>query len=392
MSIYLDHAASTPLNPEVISAIAESLALQGNASSVHTFGQRARQVVEQAREDIARVINADRNEIIFTSGGTESDNLAILGLFEQRNTDSTRPWIVSAATEHHAVIEPVEWLVANRGAQVHWVTVGTDGKFDLAELAAFLNTNHQQVALVTLMWVNNETGVINDIPAIAKLAGGLGVPVHSDAVAALGHIGVDFGNSGLAAMSITGHKLGGPVGTGALVVSRATKLKPLFHGGGHERGMRPGTLDAAGAKAFALAVRLADQGLAGHQENWVALYERLRAGVAEAVPESYLIGADLAVGVDRVANIMDFVFPGCAGDSLLFLLDAKQIAVSNGSACTAGVTSASHVLLNMGLSKRDAAACLRVSFGAQTSIGDIEGLLAALPEAHQRAKAAGFLG
>ena len=392
MGTYLDHAATTPLRPSVVALLSQALLTQGNASAVHSFGQRARQVVEQAREDVAAVVNADRNEVIFTSGGTESDNLAIQGLYSNRNSASgaSRPIVISAATEHHAVLEPIEWLVANRGAQAHWLRTDIDGRLDLTELEDFLAQNSEKVALISLMWVNNETGVIQDIPAICSLAKRFNVPVHSDAVAALGHIPVDFAGSGLAAMSFTGHKLGGPVGQGALLVSRKTKLDPLFHGGGHERGMRPGTLDPAGSSALALAVKSAAADLGDQVMAWSQLSQRLIDGVARTVPEARLVASNLQLVTGRVPNIVNFIFPGCAGDSLLFLLDARGVAVSNGSACTAGVTSASHVLLAMGYSKQDASSCVRISLGHTSTESDIDEFLAHLPEAYARAKAAGF--
>ena len=392
MGTYLDHAATTPLRPSVVALMTQSLLTQGNASSVHSFGQRARQVVEQAREDIAASLTADRNEVIFTSGGTEADNLAIQGLYSSRNRgdEFKRPIVISAATEHHAVLEPIEWLVANRGAQVHLLQTDINGHISLTELEQFLAQNAAEVALISLMWVNNETGVIQDIPAISRLAERFDVPVHSDAVAALGHMPVDFAASGLAAMSITGHKIGGPVGQGALLVSRKTKLDPIFHGGGHERGMRPGTLDPSGSSALALAVKSAVADLPAEVGAWLELNRRVVEGVASAVPEAILVAGELEVVSERVPNIVDFIFPGCSGDSLLFLLDACGVAVSNGSACTAGVTSASHVLLAMGYSQRDASSCVRVSLGHTSTESDIDAFLQYLPEAYERAKAAGF--
>lgn len=392
MSFYLDHAATTPLRPSVVDLLTQSLLTQGNASSVHSFGQKARQVVEQAREDIAAAVHADRNEVIFTSGGTESDNLAIQGLYSNRNPAgrATRPIIISAGTEHHAVLEPIEWLVANRGAQAHWLQTDIDGIINLDELEQFLVANEGKIALISLMWVNNETGVIQDIPAICDLGRRFDVPVHTDAVAALGHIPIDYAASGLAAMSITGHKLGGPVGHGALLVSRKTKLDPIFHGGGHERGMRPGTLDPAGSSALALAVKTAVSEIDQSIQLWTDLYRRLVQGVTAAVPEVKVVAVDLEIGAARVPNIVNLIFPGCAGDSLLFLLDAKGVAVSNGSACTAGVTSASHVLLAMGYSQHDSSACVRISLGHTSTEQDIDAFLQHLPEAYERAKSAGF--
>lgn len=386
MAIYLDHAATTPVRPEVIELYAAELAGVGNPSSVHGFGQKARQTVEQAREDIARAIHCDRNEVIFTSGGTESDNLAIKGIFAQRNTDASRPIVISSGAEHHAVIEPIEWLVHERGARAEWVPLDSSGQPDLVWLGEFLGEQGAEVALISLMWANNETGAVTDISAVTALAAEHGIPVHSDAVATLGHHQIDFAASGLAAMSITGHKIGSPVGRGALIVGRRTKLQSLLQGGAHERGLRAGTMDAAGSAAFARAVELAVAELPANVGRWAALQERLIAGVRAVEPNVVVV----AESVPRLRNITNLIFEGCSGDSVLFMLDSAGIAISNGSACNAGVTSASHVLLSLGYDQRMASSCVRVSFGRLTSEQDIDGFLAALPTALERAKKAGF--
>lgn len=395
MAIYLDHAATTPVRPEVIELYADQLAGVGNPSSVHGFGQKARQTVEQAREDIARAILCDRNEVIFTSGGTESDNLAIKGIYAQRNADGkpdatsgslARPIVISSGAEHHAVIEPIEWLVHERGARAEWVPMGIDGSPDLEWLADFLVQHGSEVALISLMWANNETGALTNIPAVTALAAQYGIPVHSDAVATLGHHPIDFAASGLAAMSITGHKIGAPVGRGALIVGRKTKLQSLLQGGAHERGLRAGTMDAAGSAAFARAVQLAVAELPSNLNRWRELQNRLVAGVREVAPDAQLV----AEAGSRLANITNIIFEGCSGDSVLFMLDSAGVAISNGSACNAGVTSASHVLLSLGYNQRLASSCVRVSFGRETSEEEIDGFLEALPTALERAKKAGF--
>jgi cysteine desulfurase len=386
VSIYLDHAATTPVRSEVIALVSERLAGFGNPSSVHRFGQDARRQLEQAREEIAAAINCDRNEVIFTSGGTEADNLAIKGLFESRNKDASRPIVISVGTEHHAVLEPMEWLEGARSAEFVTIPVNKHGILELGWLDGYLAENGERVALISAMWANNETGVVNDIPAVAALGTKYGVPVHSDAVAAMGHTPVDFAASGLAAMSFTGHKLGAPVGIGALIVGRRTKLLSLFQGGSQERNLRPGTQDGVGAAALALATNLA---VSTQVEETVRLREiksALVSGVLELVPDAIVVGDQ----EHSLPNIVNFVFPGCAGDSVLFLLDAQGVAISNGSACSAGVTSASHVLTAMGFETKLASGCVRVSMGYTSTRADIDGFLAALPEAVARAKKAGF--
>ncbi len=386
MVVYLDHAATSPIRPEVLECYTQHLSLVGNPSSVHSSGQLARKALEEAREQVANAIGANRNEVIFTSGGTESDNLAIKGLFWARNKDASRPLIVSAATEHHAVIDPIDWLEKEQGAEAVWVPVDERGVVDLVWLKEFLTNNHERVALISLMWANNETGVITDINEVVELAKTFDIPVHSDAVAAFGHISINFAQTGLTAMSITAHKVGGPVGVGALVVARSAKLTSLVHGGGQERAMRSGTMNAAGAKAFGLACELAVSILDSHRAHTVILRDRLVEGVLKLVPTARFSRAD-APGLPDNAH---FTFAGCSGDSLLFLLDQAGVCVSNGSACQAGVTAASHVLLAMGRDESEASGCLRMTFSHTNTIEDVDAFLAALPQAHASAHRAGY--
>lgn len=390
MAVYLDHAATSPIRPEVLSRYAADLALVGNPSSVHGFGQRARMVVEDARESLAASLGCHRSEIIFTSGGTEADNLAIKGLFWSRfNTDARKRLIVSAASEHHAVLDVLEWLEAHgpteQRAELHLLALDRNGMFDLAELESLLAERGDEVALISLMWANNETGVVWPIAEVASLAAKSGVPVHSDAVAALGHVEIDFAASGLALMSVSGHKVGAPVGIGALVVRRDINLVPVNHGGGHERKIRSGTLNAVGASAFALATATAVANLAERTGRDTALKQQLIEGVRALV-------ADVEVTAESgntLPSTVHLSFAGCPGDSILVLLDMAGVAVSNGSACQAGVISASHVLLAMGRDERAASECIRISFGYDTTAGDIEKFLAALPAAYAGARKAG---
>jgi cysteine desulfurase len=386
MVVYLDHASTTPIRPQVLARYTEFLQVLGNPSSVHSAGQSARQGLEEAREELANALGANRSEVVFTAGGTESDNLAIKGLYWQRNKDAARPLIVSAYTEHHAVIDPIEWLEKEHGAEAVWVPVDHRGVVDLAWLQEFVAQNSSQIALISLMWANNETAVITPIEQVVEIAKQFDIPVHSDAVAAVGHTEVDFGKSGLTALSLSGHKVGAPVGVGALLVARSAKLTSLTHGGGQERALRAGTMNAAGAKALSLAVSLAVQNLANHQAHTDALRERLVAGVLSSVDGAKFSRAD-APGLPNSAH---FTFDGCSGDSLLFLLDQAGICVSNGSACTAGVATASHVLIAMGRSEVEASGCIRVSFGDTTRLEDIDAFLTELPKAHLAARRAGL--
>jgi cysteine desulfurase len=386
MSVYLDHAASTPVRAEVVSLISHSLTAIGNPPSVHSSGQSAKQLLEESREKVAKALNCDRNEVIFTSGGTESNNLAIKGIFEARNSVAERPVIIAVDTEHHAVLEPIERLVATRKAEYVAIPVHRSGDLELGFLEGYLAENSSRVALISVMWANNETGLVVDIPAVTKLAARYEIPVHTDAVAAVGHFPVDFAASGAATLAFTGHKLGAPTGIGGLLVARNAKLTGQLHGGSQERNLRAGTQDAVGASALALAVSLAVTEEPEEATRLRELRGLLVAGVRSAIADA----VEVSAGANVLPHIVDFVFPGCAGDSLLFLLDAAGVAVSNGSACSAGVTSASHVLLAMGFSQQDSSSCVRISLGHSSSKSDIEAFLAKLPEAHARAKKAGF--
>lgn len=387
MTVYLDYAATTPLRKEVFDCYVTFLQQLGNPSSVHSSGQKVRRALEEARESLARSVDCNRNEVIFTSGGTESDNLAIKGLYWQRKAeDNERNIIISAGTEHHAVIDPIEWLEKHDGAEILWLPVDSEGVVDLDFLATFLSEKADSVAVVTLMWANNETGVITDIPRVVEIAKQYGIPVHSDAIAAFGHLPLSFKDSGLAAMSISAHKIGGPVGAGALLVSRATKLVSLVHGGGQERGMRSGTMNAPVAKAFALAAEIAVNELEPEMQRLRKLRDYLVTEVQSIAPVAKHTGSK----AQRMSHNAHFTFEGCSGDSLLFLLDQQGICVSTGSACQAGVNGPSHVLVAMGRSSRDAYGCLRMTLGQQTTKADIDTFLKALPAALEGALKAGL--
>ncbi len=387
--MYLDHAATTPLSAPALAALSTELSRSGNPSSLHGSGRRARRVVEDARETLARAAGAHASEVIFTSGGTEADNLAVKGLFwARRDADPRRTRILCSAVEHPAVQDAVEWLERHEGADVTWLPVTEEGIVRLDVLEQELDGGADRIALVTVMWANNEVGALQPVADITALAARHGIPVHSDAVQAFGSVPVSFADSGLATMAVSGHKIGGPVGVGALLVGRAVKLTPVQHGGGQERDIRSGTLDTAGIAAFAAAAEDAVTRLSEESVRITELRDQLIAGVGRVVPEAVLRGPR----IDRLPGNAHFTFPGCEGDSLLFVLDMAGVESSTGSACTAGVPRPSHVLLAMGLSETEARGAQRFSLGHTSTPEDVDALVAALPEAYERARKAGMSG
>ena len=387
MAIYLDHAATTPMRPELVAGYLAQLQVVGNPSSVHGSGQKARRAVEDSRDRLAKALGCHRSEVLFTSGGTEANNLAIKGLFLQRNAeDSSRTLVITAGTEHHAGIDPVEWLESAEGAEAVWVPVDAQGVIDLNWLAEFLSANSERVALISLMWVNNETGLITPVSQITALADRYAIPVHSDAVAAFGHVPMNFKDSGLATMAISGHKLGSPVGVGALIVARDAKLAVTSHGGGQERGIRSGTLSAPLAFTLGEAAALAEAEL----EEVAARLDGFREQIVTAV-KKHAANANFTRGEQPgFPGIVHFTFPGCSGDSLLFLLDTAGVSVSTGSACRAGVAQASHVMMAMGRSEDEARGSLRISMGYTTTQADIDAFIQAFPTAYEGALKAGL--
>lgn len=389
---YFDHAATTSMEPAAIEVYAQHMAVVGNASSLHGPGRDARRVVEESRESIARSFGARPSELIFTGGGTESDNLAIKGMFWSRNKDVRRPVLLLSAVEHHAILDPAEWLVSHEGAEIQFVPVDDRGIVDVAFVTEYLEQNAERVACLAVMWANNEVGSIQPIAEIVEVAHRHSVPVHSDAVQAAGHLAVDFGASGLDSMAITAHKLGGPVGVGALFVQRELQLTPVIHGGGQERTIRSGTLDVAGVAAFAQAVAIASGKREAESQRLCSLRDETITRVREAIPSAVLRGVD-PFGPDRDLRLpgnAHFTFANCEGDSLIYLLDSKSVAASTGSACQAGVPQPSHVLLAMGVSELEARGALRFSLGNTSSLDDVDLLLNVLPQAVERASAAGL--
>lgn len=378
------------MSAEALAVMTRELARTGNPSSLHSAGRRARRTVEEARETLAAAAGAHPSEVIFTSGGTEADNLAVKGLYwSRRDADPKRTRILCSAIEHHAVMDAVEWLERHEGAEVAWLPVDAQGVVRLDAVESEIERDPGAVALVTVMWANNEVGSIQPIPDVVRLAARHGIPVHADAVQAFGAVPLDFHSSGLAAMSVSGHKIGGPVGVGALFLGRAVSLTPVQHGGGQERDVRSGTLDTPAIAAFAAAAEAAVANLDGEAGRLGSLRDRLIAGVQKAIPEAVLRGAP-AQG--RLPGNAHFTFPGCEGDSLLFLLDLAGVESSTGSACTAGVPRPSHVLLAMGLDEDTARGAQRFTLGHSSTDADVEALLKALPDAYARARQAGMAG
>ena len=385
MTVYLDHAATTPMHPAAIEAMTAVLATVGNASSLHDTGRTARRRMEESRETLAQLLGARPSEVIFTAGGTESDNLAVKGIYwARRDADARRRRIVTTPVEHHAVLDAVEWLVEHEGAQVTWLPVDADGSVSPSALRDALQPD-DDVALVSVMWANNEVGTIMPIAKLAAIAAEFDVPMHSDAVQAVGQIPVDFTASGLSAMSIAAHKFGGPTGAGALLLRRDTACVPLLHGGGQERDVRSGTPDVAGAVAMAAAARVAVEGLEANSARVTELRDRLIDGVLSSLDDVRLNGP---AGAGRLPGNTHFTFRGCEGDSLLMLLDAKGVECSTGSACTAGVAQPSHVLIAMGADPASARGSLRFSLGHTSTEADVDAALAVLPAAVERARQA----
>jgi cysteine desulfurase len=393
MVVYLDHAATTPLRPEARAAWLEATDGVGNASSIHGAGQSRRRLLEDARERLAAALECDPVEVVFTSGGTESVNLGITGLYRSRRESTGRSAIVAPLAEHHATLDTLGWLSAHEVADLEWVRVDADARVDLDEWDAAVGGGDAAVA--TLLAANNEVGTVQPLVAASIACVDAGVPLHVDAVGVFGHVPLSFrglraasgaGSAGLVALSVAAHKLGGPVGVGALVVAREARVEPLLHGGGQQRGLRAGTQDAAGAIAFAVAAELAVAELAAEAARIGGLRDRLEAGLRRRIPEMRVS----AGSAERLPGHLHAVFPGAQGDSLLLLLDMAGIAVSTGSACQAGVPEPSHVVRAMGLGDAAARSALRLTLGRTSTEADVDAVIAALPAAYERARTAGL--
>lgn len=389
--VYLDHAATTPLLPEALEAMSAELVRVGNASSLHASGRRARRVVEEARESVAASLGARPSEVVFTSGGTESDNLAVKGLYwSRRAEDPRRTRILATSVEHHAVLDPLQWLAGGEGAQVELIAVDAQGRLDVDALRAAVEREPESVALITVMWANNEVGTLQPVADVAAVAAVHGIPVHTDAVQAVGQVDVDFAASGVDAMTVSSHKLGGPLGIGALVLGRTLAPVPLLHGGGQERDVRSGTLDAPAAAGFAAAAHVAVRDRVASAQRVRGLRDALVGGLRDVVPDAVLNGDPRLDDAHRLPGTAHFSFPGCEGDSLLLLLDARGIECSTGSACSAGVAEPSHVLLAMGHDPVSARSSLRFSLGRTSTETDVAAVVETLPAVVDRARLAGM--
>ena len=384
---YLDHAATTPMLPAAVAAMTAELAELGNASSLHNAGRRARRVVEESRELIAETYGAKPSEVVFTSGGTEADNLAVKGLFWARTAaEPGRRRVLATAIEHHAVLDSVRWLADHEDADADWLPVDGNGRLSVATLADAIERDPASVAMISVMWANNEVGTVQPIAELASLAAEYEIPFHSDAVQAAGQLPVSLAATGATALTITAHKIGGPVGAGALLLSKGAEPVPVLHGGGQERDVRSGTLDVPAIRAFAAAVEVTAGRRPDEAKRLAALRDDLIAQVLAAVPDAILNGSP--PGPDRLPANAHFSFPGCEGDALLMLLDARGIACSTGSACTAGVAQPSHVLLAMGADEARARGSLRFSLGHSSEQADVDELGAVIGEVAERARRA----
>ena len=378
MSVYLDHAATTPMFDVAIEAMNTSLRKLGNPSSLHTEGRSTRKDVEDAREKIAQAIDCQSSEIIFTGSGTEANNAAIKGLFWH----SHKKVILISSIEHHAVLDPARWLVEHEGAQLIEIPVTSDGVIDLEYVKKIVAERGSEIALISVMHSNNETGVIQPIADVVKIAGD--IPVHCDAVQSFTKVPLSFNKLGLFSMTISGHKVGGPLGIGALILRRAVEIPALLHGGGQERDIRSGTLNAPSIVALAAAV----EAKVYNATSVASLRDAFEAGVLTSRPDAVINGHS----AQRLPGISNITFPGTQSDSLLLLMDSQKVSCSTGAACTAGVHRPSHVLMAMGLTDVVSQSSLRFSFGSTNTQADVDYALSVLPDVIERGLAANAVG
>ncbi len=373
--VYLDYNATTPVEPEVLDAMLPYFSGEfGNASSIHTFGQKARAAVETAREQVAALIGARPQEIFFTSGGTESDNHAIFGITGSfANASKSRPHVITSFVEHEAVLNACQAL-EKQGVDVTYLHVDQDGLIDLEDLRGAIR---KETALITIMHANNELGAIQPVEEIGRIAKDADVYFHTDAVQSAGKLPIDVNQFQLDLLSLSGHKLYAPKGIGALYVRGGTRLKQLLYGGHHQRGIRPGTENVAGIVGLGKAAEIARQTLANDAKRLSALRDQLEHGLLHRVPHSRVNAAR----APRTPNTANLVFPGVEGEALLIALDLKGLACSTGAACSSGAVEPSHVLTAIGLPAEEARASLRFSLGRQTTQADIDFALQVVPAA-----------
>ena len=384
--VYLDNAATTPISEVALQAFIEQSRQLGNPSSLHTYGRKVRKDVEEAREKLAGLIGCHSSEIIFTGSGTEANNLAIKGAYWHRNQGGKqRNVVVISAFEHHAVLDPARWLEDFEGAEVVEVPVTREGFINLSELRNVVLERHDEIALISIMHSNNEVGTVQPMDDISKIAQEFKIPLHTDAVQSLGKVPLSFKELGLFAMTISAHKVGGPIGVGALILQKGIDITPILHGGGQERDIRSGTVNAAGIIAFVAATQSAMRDLESNAVKISGLRKKLVAAIQAEISDATLNGVLEGATLPGIANIS---FPNTESDALLLLFDAEGIACSTGSACSAGVQEASHVLMAMGLSEKEARSSLRFSLGTGNSDSDIEYLQTCIKRVIDRARAA----
>jgi cysteine desulfurase len=385
--VYLDHAATTPMVAEAISALVDQSAKLGNPSSLHTSGREVRKDVEEAREAIAKFAECAPSEIIFTGSGTEANNAAIKGLFwSARESNPKRKVIVTSPFEHHAVMDPIDWLAVHEGAEVVHVGVSSDGVVDLDDVKRIIEARADEIALISIMHSNNEIGTVQPISEIVQIASEKQIAVHSDAVQSFGKVEFSFKNLGLTAATLSAHKIGGPLGIGILILKRGLEITPVLHGGGQERDIRSGTLNAPAIVSFAAAVKKVHSEFLERNNRVRHLKEKLKTTLNEKVSDIRFNGRS----ENSLPGILNVTFPGAPGDALLLLLDAENISTSTGSACSAGVAQPSHVLLSLGLSERDAKSSLRFSLGHTSTDSDVAYLGSVIGKVVERARAAGL--
>ena len=383
MPVYLDHAATTPMADVAVEVMTHQLTKLGNPSSLHSYGRDVRKDLEGAREEIAIALDCHPSEVIFTASGTEANNTALKGLY-WKGQGVGRNVVVISSIEHHAILDPAQWLALHEGAEVIEIGVDSNGIIHLGELEDVISRRGDEIAVISIMSSNNETGVVQPIDKVVDLARLGSIPVHSDAVQSFGKIPLSFRQLGLTAMSLSAHKMGGPIGVGALVLRKGFDIPALLHGGGQERDIRSGTFNAPSILAFAAAVKENSQDFADRNARVRRLRHQLANGILERVPDAYVNGIE----VERLPGIVNVTIPGTESDTLQLLLDNEGIACSTGSACSAGVQRPSHVLLAMGHTDVTARSSIRFSLGVASSEFDVEQVLLALPSVIERARMA----
>jgi cysteine desulfurase len=375
-SIYVDHAATTPLSPAAFKAITSQLQELGNPSSLHTHGRATRKALEDAREAIAQQVSCLPSEVIFTASGTEANNIALKGLWWNGKAQGKNVVVISAV-EHHAILDPAHWLETHEGAEVIQVPVDVHGVINLDFLKDLIAKRSEEIAVISIMHSNNETGVIQPIQEVVAIAGK--IPVHTDAVQSFKKVPLSYIDLGVTALTLSAHKVGGPLGIGALILRRAYEIPALLHGGGQEREIRSGTLNAPSIVAFSAAAT------EKYPSNEVqTLRDNFIKALHQEIPDAYVNGE----ASQRLPGIVNVTFPGTQSDTLLLLLDNAHVSASTGSACSAGVHEASHVLLAMGHTEATAQSSLRFSFGTASTQADVDFVMSVLPDVISTGRAA----